>query len=58
MFFKVKHLFRNSSSDFHILIVFQVLLFCLVAYGHGRPSDVDEQDEILREAKKDKQYQQ
>ncbi|XP_026807258.1 uncharacterized protein LOC113549929 isoform X1 [Rhopalosiphum maidis] len=34
-----------------------VLLFCLIAYGHGRPSDSDEHDEILREAKKEKHFQ-
>ncbi|XP_025199892.1 uncharacterized protein LOC112597870 isoform X2 [Melanaphis sacchari] len=36
---------------------FQVLLFCLIAYGNGRPSDSDERDEILREAKKEKHFQ-
>ncbi|VVC46114.1 Domain of unknown function DUF4774 [Cinara cedri] len=34
-----------------------LVLFCLVACGHGRPSDADEHDEILREAKKEKHYQ-
>lgn len=34
-----------------------VLLFCLIAHGLGRPSDSDERDEILREAKKEKHFQ-
>lgn len=33
-----------------------VLLFCLVAYGHSRPSDSDEHDEILREAKRENKH--
>lgn len=33
-----------------------VLLFCLIAYGHSRPSDTDEHDEILREAKRDNKH--
>ncbi|KAF0762007.1 DUF4774 domain-containing protein [Aphis craccivora] len=39
------------------ITIFQVLLFCLIAHGLGRPSDSDERDEILREAKKDKHFQ-
>ncbi|CAI6349145.1 unnamed protein product [Macrosiphum euphorbiae] len=35
------------------MMFFQVLLFCLIAYGHSRPSDIDEHDEIIREAKRD-----
>nr|BAH72477.1 hypothetical protein [Acyrthosiphon pisum] len=33
-----------------------VLLFCLIAYGHSRPSDNDEHDEIIREAKRDNKH--
>uniref|UniRef100_A0A2S2QZX5 DUF4774 domain-containing protein n=1 Tax=Sipha flava TaxID=143950 RepID=A0A2S2QZX5_9HEMI len=35
-----------------------VLLFCLVTYGYGRPSTNEESDEISRDAKKDKYFQQ
>ncbi|XP_022178271.1 uncharacterized protein LOC111039205 isoform X2 [Myzus persicae] len=38
------------------MMFFQVLLFCLIAYGHSRPSDTDEHDEILREAKRDNKH--
>lgn len=33
-----------------------VLLFCLIAYGHSRPSDNDEHDEIIRDAKRDNKH--
>lgn len=35
-----------------------VLLFCLITYGYGRPSNDEEHDEIMREAKNEKYIQQ
>lgn len=45
-------------DDFHDVMILQVLLFCLITYGHSRPSDADERDEIIRESKKEKYFQQ
>lgn len=60
MFFKVKITSETicSQGDFHTVMIFQVLLFCLITYGHGRPSNSDEHEEIMREAKKEKYFQQ
>ncbi|XP_015368787.1 PREDICTED: uncharacterized protein LOC107165179 isoform X2 [Diuraphis noxia] len=38
------------------MMFFQVLLFCLIAYGHSRPQETDENDEIIREAKRDNKH--
>lgn len=37
---------------------FQVLLFCLVTYGYGRPSDTNENEDNIRGSKKTKHFQQ